>query len=208
MILKPFKTMLLRCYQVHQKLLSRFIKDFYLKGLISVDDIKVTKKTIREPQLLPPKQVDEKVILDSRYIVAEQRLFILMLRSNVWCERINNSLNISEYAHPVLSKLRTKIQTYYQYNENFIINEFEDLLEADELSYFETKIQKDMYWIDQVILKEDEINDYLKLLKITPKLRRQKYLMNVMVEKQQNGLSILKEQAEFSLLQKELKGGL
>lgn len=177
---------------------------------ISVDDIKVTKKTIREPQpqLLPPKQVDEKAILDSRYVVAEQRLFILMLRDNDLCDRINNSLNISEYAHPVLSKLRTKIQTYYHYNESFIINEFKDLLEADELSYFETKIQKDMYWIDQPDFEESEINKYLKLLKTTPKLRREKYLRNVMIEKKQKGLSVLKEQAELSLLQKELKGGL
>lgn len=150
-----------------------------------------------------PKRI--KIKLPSKYEQAEKRLLILMIRSKVWCERITDRLTINDYSNLTLSNIRGKLVAYYSLYNDFDLRVFKDLLNEDELNYFEEKIQKNPNWINQNHLDEKEIEQYIELLKITSKERRKEYLMGLITEKYRQGDIVERELTELSQIQLTLK---
>lgn len=154
---------------------------------VNVNTIEIKRERVPlDPYMFEPVPAEKRIVLDNKYVVAEQRLFILMMRSDVWSDRITDNLGVNDFGNIILSQLRMKIATYYMYSRELNLQEFKDMLNEEELNYFETKIQKDYYWIDQIRLEDNEINEYISILKEAPLVRRQEYLRKLMVEKHAN----------------------
>lgn len=168
---------------------------------IEASSIKIEREQVPlDPYQFDPVPAEKRIKLDNKYIVAEQRLLILMMRSDIWSERISSNLDINDFGHIILSQLRLKISTYYIYNREFSLQEFKDMLNEEELTYFEEKIQKDHYWIEQTRLEEQEINEYITLLKEAPIVRRMEYLRKLMIEKFNKDEEVTKINEEYLLL--------
>jgi len=144
-------------------------------------------------QVVKPKQVK----LASKYEQAERRLVILMIRSKEWFEKIIGQIRITDSSNIILTNIRTKLVSYYEFNNDFDILLYKDNLNLAELEYFENIIQNDSYWQNQTHLDEDEITKYITLLKETSLLRRREYLKSIIVEKATSGQKFETENKEL-----------
>lgn len=187
------------------------IKALYSKRLatdlgIKQDDvtIPIPKRVYEEPRdevFVLPKKHQEKVLAD-KYEHAERRLIFLMMRSRTWFERIYSELNLSEYSNIENFSIRRKIKAYYDLEESFVMSKFKDTLSTDELSYLETILFNDFYWIEQKLLDSEEINKYVLLIKETPHVRRIAYLKERIVDLLNQKKSISLELEELDSLNK------
>lgn len=140
----------------------------------------------------------KKVKLASKYEQAERRLIILMIRSKEWFIKIKDQIRVTDSSNITLTNIRTKLASYYDYNDDFDLLLYKDLLDQEEIDYFENIIQKDSYWQNQTHLDDVEISKYVNLLKETALIRRREYLKSLIIEK-----SILDK--DFKIENEELK---
>lgn len=190
---------------------SPAIISLYKKRL--ADDLKINESQIRiKKEISPYDNMDidlprntERKKLPSKYEEAEKRLFMLMTRSRVWFERIKEELTFQDYSIITLIGLRTKLSNYYEEEYSFELNPFLNLLNEEEIHYFNEVICKDDFWIYQRKLSDKEINDYINLIRETSSLRRIDYLKDKMIEKTKNGQDFTREMEELNKLQREQK---
>ena len=190
---------------------SPAIISLYKKRL--ADDLKINESQIRiKKEISPYDNMDidlprntERKKLPSKYEEAEKRLFMLMTRSRVWFERIKEELTFQDYSIITLIGLRTKLSNYYEEEYSFELNPFLNLLNEEEIHYFNEVICKDDFWINQRKLSDKEINDYINLIRETSSLRRIDYLKDKMIEKTKNGQDFTREMEELYKLQREQK---
>lgn len=190
---------------------SPAIISLYKKRL--ADDLKINESQIRiKKEISPYDNMDidlprntERKKLPSKYEEAEKRLFMLMTRSRVWFERIKEELTFQDYSIITLIGLRTKLSNYYEEEYSFELNPFLNLLNEEEIHYFNEVICKDDFWINQRKLSDKEINDYINLIRETSSLRRIDYLKDKMIEKTKNGQDFTREMEELNKLQREQK---
>ncbi|HKL95628.1 MAG TPA: DNA primase [Haploplasma sp.] len=153
--------------------------------------------------LLPKNEKKDKP-LGSRYLNAEIRLIILMIRSKEWNDYLNDKLTIYEYSNKTINMIKIKIKSYYESSDSFDLESFYGVLNPVEAEYFNEHILKDEFWINQTILEESEIEQYVLLVKSTTTQRRIEYLIKEMEEKGFRGLDIANETEEYLKLKKEL----
>ncbi|MDY0278323.1 MAG: DNA primase [Acholeplasma sp.] len=142
--------------------------------------------------------------LPSKYEQSEKRILILMFRSRIWYERIIERINIYEYSVVLLGAIRTKLSAFYENNYEFDLTEFKSILSEEEVAYLEEDIFTDIYWEDQIILSDRDIDTYIKLIKATPLLRRIEYLKDKMIRKNNKAEDITNESEEFRRAKLEL----
>lgn len=143
--------------------------------------------------------------LPTKYEQSEKRLLILMIRSKEWFHKINSEVRATDSSSLILANLRTKLIAHYDFYENFDIMIYKENLTKDELLYFENDIQSDIYWKDQIFLEDEEIFDYVKLLKETSLKRRREHLKSIIVEKTIRGQNYELESKELVEINKTLK---
>lgn len=183
------------------------IISLYRKRL--ANDIKIDEQSIKivakdMPVIdTPIKKV--KIKLSNKYEESDMRLIILMVRSNTWTNRLKDRLSIHDYSNLVLSNIRGKLIGYYEQYDDFDLNKFKNLLNDDEINYFDTKIQTNDFWINQIHLSDEEIEIHIRNLRDTPKLRRLSYLKGVVSNKIAHNEIFEREADEYHQLQKELK---
>lgn len=151
----------------------------------------------------PKKETNKK--LAHRNINAEIRLLILMIRSQEWNDRLSTMLQLGEYSNPVLGIIRTKVIAQYNHTDFIDIEEFKQILNEEERQYFEKNIETDDFWKNQTLLNENEIEQYIYLVKSASDLRRIAHLKTVMTERRQKGKSIVHETEEYLRLKKEME---
>lgn len=153
-------------------------------------------------EFLPEKNETTKS-LGSKYLNADKRLIILMIRSKEWHDELSIQLSNQDYSNTILFMIRLKLGYYYENNELFDMVEFFKTLKEDEIEFFETEIITDEYWKNQTKLNKIEIDNYIHLLKGTKLERRIKYLLEQIVEKEMKGQSFVRDNEEYLKLKKE-----
>ncbi|WP_162151061.1 DNA primase [Haploplasma modicum] len=163
---------------------------------ISSSDIKLPKeKTFVEKEI---KSKEDK--LESKFELSDIALFIEMTRSKELFTYINDQLTISHYSNLVAFGLRTKLISYYEYNEYFILGEFRELLDIEQNKYLEDRVFKHLDWQNNSRTKEvnyKKIDREIEVLKATELLRRKKYLAELIVERLNNNQKTDKEIIEY-----------
>lgn len=163
---------------------------------ISSSDIKLPKeKTFVEKEI---KSKEDK--LESKFELSDIALFIEMTRSKELFTYINDQLTISHYSNLVAFSLRTKLISYYEYNEYFILGEFRELLDIEQNKYLEDRVFKHLDWQNNSRTKEvnyKKIDREIEVLKATELLRRKKYLAELIVERLNNNQKTDKEIIEY-----------
>lgn len=163
---------------------------------ISSSDIKLPKeKTFVEKEI---KSKEDK--LESKFELSDIALFIEMTRSKEIFTYINDQLTISHYSNLVAFSLRTKLISYYEYNEYFILGEFRELLDIEQNKYLEDRVFKHLDWQNNSRTKEvnyKKIDREIEVLKATELLRRKKYLAELIVERLNNNQKTDKEIIEY-----------
>lgn len=163
---------------------------------ISSSDIKLPKeKTFVEKET---KSREDK--LESKFELSDIALFIEMTRSKELFTYINDQLTISHYSNLVAFSLRTKLISYYEYNEYFILGEFRELLDIEQNKYLEDRVFKHLDWQNNSRTKEvnyKKIDREIEVLKATELLRRKKYLAELIVERLNNNQKTDKEIIEY-----------
>lgn len=163
---------------------------------ISSSDIKLPKeKTFVEKEI---KSREDK--LESKFELSDIALFIEMTRSKELFTYINDQLTISHYSNLVAFSLRTKLISYYEYNEYFILGEFRELLDIEQNKYLEDRVFKHLDWQNNSRTKEvnyKKIDREIEVLKATELLRRKKYLAELIVERLNNNQKTDKEIIEY-----------
>ncbi|MCR1809019.1 DNA primase [Haploplasma modicum] len=163
---------------------------------ISSSDIKLPKeKTFVEKET---KSREDK--LESKFELSDIALFIEMTKSKELFTYINDQLTISHYSNLVAFSLRTKLISYYEYNEYFILGEFRELLDIEQNKYLEDRVFKHLDWQNNSRTKEvnyKKIDREIEVLKATELLRRKKYLAELIVERLNNNQKTDKEIIEY-----------
>lgn len=181
------------------------IKAIYRKRFAK--DLGISETQVNIPKIpvgLESIEQKKRKKLPNRYEEAEKRLLILMMRSRIWHERIIEQLTVQEYSNTLLGGIRTKLSIYYEDNFSFDLNDFLNILNEEELNYFNEEITKDYYWTEQIKLEENEIYKYIKYVKATPKVRRIEYLKQAMLDKYSVNSDIILETEEYNMLKREL----
>jgi len=198
------------------------IKSLYSKRLsedlnIKIDDIKIPKTKSESIYVETESKYSDKVIeivpkgekLGDKYDNAENRLIFLMMRSRIWFDRIYNELALDEYSNLNNGQIRMRINSYYQRFKDSTVSSdlqnFTSMLATSERQHLEQVLYKDEFWKTQKEFTDDEIKEYINLLKETPMKRRLKYLRNKIKELKEKNKSFDTEQKEFIEINKKLK---
>lgn len=180
---KLFKTRVTKMIAGADPAIIAIYKNKLAKTLhIDESDIVVKKERI-EPKI-PPKPIDIEIkrnIID-KYEKAERLLIIVMLRSKADAKYVTSMLTTNDYADPVVSSIRLKIQDYYLDHDIIDIDDFKDHLTHDQRSYFEKYIITDLFYEKEIEIPRSSYHPYIDLLKNTASKRRLEYLKSMMTE--------------------------
>ncbi len=180
---KLFKTRVTKMIAGADPAIIAIYKNKLAKTLhIDESDIVVKKERI-EPKI-PPKPIDIEIkrnIID-KYEKAERLLIIVMLRSKADAKYVTSMLTTNDYADPVVSSIRLKIQDYYLDHDIIDIDDFKDHLTHDQRSYFEKYIMTDLFYEKEIEIPRSSYHPYIDLLKNTASKRRLEYLKSMMTE--------------------------
>src|SRR5690606_15013006 len=99
-----------------------------------------------------------------------------MLRSRDVCMNVVKELKPSDFADHITATIRIQLEHYYEDHLEFNLNEFLDGLASDQREHMENNLLKDMFWVKNILISENEIEDYIRLIKEANLKRRYDYL--------------------------------
>ncbi|MGE4320788.1 MAG: DNA primase [Acholeplasmataceae bacterium] len=155
-----------------------------LAKTLHIDESDIVVKKERIAPTIPPKPIDIEIkrnIID-KYEKAERLLIIVMLRSKADSRYVTSMLSTNDYADPIVSSIRLKIQDYYLDHDIIDIDDFKDHLTHDQRSYFEKYIMTDLFYEKEIEIPRSSYHPYIDLLKNTASKRRLEYLKSMMTE--------------------------
>jgi DNA primase len=166
---------------------------------IQIDDLVVKPKDRPTEPVLPKV---EKPKIRTKNEMAERFLIFAMLRSRKACEIIQSQLKQTDFADHIAASIRMKIEHYYEENLELVVDDLLDTLTTDQRDFMEVNLLTDYHWISQMPVKEDEIKNYVDLVKEANLKRRRDYLKDKL---EKNGDLSDQETAELSGIFKQLK---
>ncbi len=173
---------------------------------IKEDDIVVSRAPQRrEPQIQKPIDFEIKKRIVDKYEKAERYLIIVMLRSKEDAAWVESLLTISDYAEPVVSSIRLKIQDYYKEHDIIDIEDFKDYLTSDQRAYFETNILTELFYKRNIDIPKTSYQTYVENVKNAAMKRRKDYLKGLLAKEGFHDEEI--EREYFELLSKMKKPG-
>jgi len=140
------------------------------------EDIVIRKQNVIQPNFVKP--IDEQIkkgIID-KYDKAERHLIIIMLRSKEDALWVSSLLTPSDYADPIVSSIRLKIQDYYQDHDIIDIEDFKDYLTYDQRSYFEKNILTELFYERNIEIPKKTSLSYIDYVKKAAMKRRKTFL--------------------------------
>jgi DNA primase len=176
------------------------IKSFYINKLsielnIPLEDLTVKEvKQINKPTL--PKN-DQRPKMLNKYQKAERILLFESLRSKTVFEKIKNSLKTTDFADHLTASIRFKLNDYYDENIELDLNEFMDTLNLEQRDYLSETLLKDMFWISSIKVLEQDLNQYIDLVKEANLRRRLDFLNQKLSDFEENTESYIKERDQI-----------
>lgn len=154
------------------------IKKIYLNKLstdLGVDTVELIN-TKKPKEIVYPISTKERDRLKSKYEKAERYLIQAMLKNRDRSVKILAQLTQHNYANHLTVDLRYKIESYYQEHLEMDLEELKDRLNDDQRNYLENEILTDFHWTAHIDATDQEVSDFIQLIKDADLIRRYDYL--------------------------------
>ncbi len=183
------------------------IKALYTQKLstelgIKLEDLQVKSRTIPNEQTIPKI---EKPKIRTKNEMAERFLIFAMLRSRKACEMIQSQLKQTDFADHIAASIRMKIEEFYEENLELAIEDLLNTLTTDQRDFMEINLLTDYHWIAEMPVKEEEIKNYVELVKEANLKRRYAYLMEKMNKDDDFNDQAMKEATDILKILKHIK---
>lgn len=173
--IQKFRTEVMRMLRSADVAVAQIYKQKLARDInVPVDSLAIQKEIPRKESTLPPALKKAKII--DKYERAERYLLLAMLRDKKQAQKIQSQLNPDDFADPVGSTIRIKIQSYYQDQEELILGDFLGQLAHDQREYVEDKLFSDIIWLLKLPINDEDIKRYVHLIKEAGQNRRLAYL--------------------------------
>jgi hypothetical protein len=93
-----------------------------------------------------------------------------------------------------------KIENYYEDHLTMDLGEFLDRLTTDQRTFMEDHLLKDMYWIKNMDIGPEDVDDYIRLIKQSDLKRRYDYLCDKLKNLEDYTEALAKERDQLKLL--------
>lgn len=164
------------------------IKNIYNKRLakdLNIDIAEIARHKIKD---IKRKSTTNK------YERAEQILIVMMLKLKKYSDYVKEDLKTTDFANHIAASIRAKIIHYYIDHEELIIDDFVNNLPKEEREYLVEKIINNVFYknFNEELLTNEEVDDYITLVKQAGLNRRIDFLANKIKENPSN-TKLLKE---------------
>ena len=130
---------------------------------------------------------------------AERILIFSMLRSRDVCMNVVKELKPTDFADHITATIRIQLEHYYEDHLEFNLNEFLDGLASDQREHMEKNLLKDMYWVNNFSTSDEEIENYIRLIKEANLKRRYDYLNDKINNLEEYSEHLVKERDAIKL---------
>lgn len=124
----------------------------------------VFKETSYDSKPLPEKKVEKKIVND-RFANAEISLICDLLRTDTHLELIKNELIPNIYVRLENYEILEAIINYYNHRNPLILSDFKALLSDNLREYLEREMNLNTEWVNGILLKEQTVQKYIKVIK-------------------------------------------